>query len=294
MYYLYEYSDILNKPYEAFIFDTKKNSFPIKPHFHHYLEMIYMLSGNIFLEADGKEYYLKEGDMFLIFSNQIHAMYPSSAQDAKYAVIKYNASKLTSPASFTPNIQSILNLAKSEHARVHFHKNDPHMDLCHKLFLNCIDEMERKDIGYDINIHSYLCLNMTNIIRIWQAEGVNVYNSYEHISVKDYNIENILEYMESHLRDNLKVTDLAKICNMSYSHFARSFKALYGKSCKEYLEILKIETAAEMLRSTDLSINDISSELGYADASHFIRTFKKYKNSTPKKAAQKCWCKDSI
>ena len=284
MYYLYEYSDILNKPYEAFVFDTTKNNFPIRPHFHHYLEMIYMLSGNIFLEANGKEYYLKEGDMFFIFSNQIHAMYPTSNQCAKYAVIKYNASKLTAPASFTPGIQSILNLAKSENARVHFHNDDSHMNLCRELFLNCIDEIERKEIGYDINIHSYLCLNMINIIRIWQSEGLNINNSYKHISVKDYNIANILEYMESHLGDSLKVADLAKICNMSYSHFARSFKALYGMSCKEYLEILKIETADEMLRSTDLSINDISSELGYADASHFIRTFKKHKKITPKKA----------
>ena len=283
MYYLYEYNDLLNTPYESFIFDTTKNDFPIKPHFHHYLEMIYMLEGNIYLESDGKEHFLKEGDMFFIFSNQIHSMYQGLVKGAKYAVVKYNASKLTVPTSSTPGMQSILNLAKSENARVHFRKDDPGMDECRSLFLNCIKEMDRKEIGYDISIHAFLCLTMTYIIRIWQTEGLNIENSYKHVATNDYNIQNILEYMESHLGDNLKVADLAKKCNMSYSHFARCFKSLYGRSCKDYLEVLKIETADEMLRSTDLSINDISSELGYADASHFIRTFKKYKTTTPGK-----------
>ena len=45
MNYLYEYSDILNTPYEAFEFDTLKNDFPVRPHFHHYVEFIYMLEG---------------------------------------------------------------------------------------------------------------------------------------------------------------------------------------------------------------------------------------------------------
>lgn len=286
MYYLYEYNDILNTPFEAFICDTSKHGFPIKPHFHHYLEMIYMLEGNIILETDTTEYHLEEGDMFFIFSNQIHSMYSCSKTRARYAVVKYNASKLNVPTTFTPSIQSILNLAKSENARVHFHRSDPGMDAARIFFLKCIEEMDQKNIGYDINMHALLCLNMTNIIRIWQSEGINIDNAYKHITAKDYTIQNILEYMEANLGNNLKVADLAKICNMSYSHFARCFKDLYGRSCKEYLEILKIETADEMLRSTDLSINDISSELGYADASHFIRTFKKYKNTTPRKVSQ--------
>ena len=128
MYYLYEYNDILNTPFEAFICDTSQQGFPIKPHFHHYLEMIYMLEGNIILQADRTEHYLNEGDMFLILSNQIHSMYAGSKKRARYAVVKYNASKLNVPTSFTPSFQSILNLAKTENARMHFYKTDSGMD----------------------------------------------------------------------------------------------------------------------------------------------------------------------
>ena len=92
---------------------------------------------------------------------------------------------------------------------------------------------------------------------------------------------NITEYIDLHLDEDLKVSDLAKRCNMSYSHFAKSFREMYGRSCKEHLEMLRVEKAEEMLKFTDYSLSDIAQELGYSDSSHFIREFKKHKGVTP-------------
>ena len=59
MNYLYEYSDTLNRPFETFLFDTAVVDFPVRPHWHHYCEIIYMVSGNIVATLNEKEYYLK-------------------------------------------------------------------------------------------------------------------------------------------------------------------------------------------------------------------------------------------
>ena len=59
--------------------------------------------------------------------------------------------------------------------------------------------MDQKELGYDVNMHAMLCLNMTNIIRIWQSEGINIDNAYKNITAKNYDIQNILDYMESNL-----------------------------------------------------------------------------------------------
>ena len=42
---LFEVSDTLNMPFECFIFDTAKENFPIRPHWHYFAEIIYVLEG---------------------------------------------------------------------------------------------------------------------------------------------------------------------------------------------------------------------------------------------------------
>ncbi|NLG02985.1 MAG: helix-turn-helix transcriptional regulator, partial [Clostridia bacterium] len=71
-------------------------------------------------------------------------------------------------------------------------------------------------------------------------------------------------------------------CGMSYSYFAKNFKQLYGKSCKEYIEFIKICKADDMLLFTDFNLDYISQETGFTDCSHFIKTYKKLKGITPK------------
>ena len=40
MHNLFEYGDILNSPYEAFVFDTVIHDFPVHQHWHHYMEVL--------------------------------------------------------------------------------------------------------------------------------------------------------------------------------------------------------------------------------------------------------------
>ena len=48
----FEYSDKLNKPYEAFLFDAQTSEmFPILPHWHYFVEILYMVEGKAYVEA---------------------------------------------------------------------------------------------------------------------------------------------------------------------------------------------------------------------------------------------------
>ena len=51
----FEYSDTLNSPYEAFIFEAEHSEiFPIRSHWHYFMEIIYLIEGQAYVEA-GKE-----------------------------------------------------------------------------------------------------------------------------------------------------------------------------------------------------------------------------------------------
>ena len=141
MNYLYEYSDILNTPYEAFVFDTHKGDFPISPHFHHYVEMIYIVRGNMFASLNEKEYYLNEGQMLLFFSDNLHSMSASSIKKAVFMGIKFDAARLTVNSGFTPRIQTLLNAARGQSARVFFSEDECRDYGFEGLFAGCVEEI---------------------------------------------------------------------------------------------------------------------------------------------------------
>lgn len=62
----YEYTDRLNAPIEAFTHITNDHNFPILPHWHYFIECIYLTAGNLLVTCDENVYSLQPGD-FIFF-----------------------------------------------------------------------------------------------------------------------------------------------------------------------------------------------------------------------------------
>ena len=152
---------------------------------------------------------------------------------------------------------------------------------CETLFMNCINEVNKKSYGYDLMIQAHLYnLNM-QIVRYWQSHGFSVENEVFQTDIS-YDIDSITEYIEAHIKDSIQVSDIAQKCGMSYSCFAKKFHIIYGISCKEYIAKIRIFKVEDYLLFTDFDLNFISQETGFSDCSHMIRSFKKYRGITPK------------
>ncbi len=83
------------------------------------------------------------------------------------------------------------------------------------------------------------------------------------------------EVIELHLFSNLKLEELAKLCNLSLSTFKREFKKEFEDSPTNYINDKRLERAKELLSITDLPIREIAYELGFHDSLYFTRLFKK-------------------
>ena len=92
----------------------------------------------------------------------------------------------------------------------------------------------------------------------------------------------VTEFIDERLSSGVQVSEVAERCGMSYSYFAKKFLAVYGKTCKEYIEEMRIIKAEEFLVFTDFDLQKISSETGFSDCSHMIKSFKKLRGITPK------------
>jgi transcriptional regulator GlxA family with amidase domain len=129
-------------------------------------------------------------------------------------------------------------------------------------------------------MHASLTCLLLAMVRIWKDNGYTP--PMMATQPEDDSIETITEYIDAHSNQPLKVEDLASLCNMSYSFFAKKFRQLYGRSCKEYIEYIRVTKAEDLLLFSDYDLTYISQETGFSDCSHMIKTFRKYKNITPK------------
>jgi len=81
------------------------------------------------------------------------------------------------------------------------------------------------------------------------------------------------ELLNENLSGRIRLSELAAECDLSISHFARSFKASFGVSAHRWLVQRRIERAQELLIETHDSLADIADQAGFSDQAAFTRTF---------------------
>ncbi|MDE6851022.1 MAG: AraC family transcriptional regulator [Lachnospiraceae bacterium] len=274
---LFEYIDLLNQPYDIFITESTHCS----PHWHYYCEILYMLEGSLEIHGDGKQTILAPGDLCFIYPMQIHEIAPAGAGASRYAVLKFDIHSLHLPQVYSGNLHSFFT-KPSCHGDlcIHLTRKDLETAAVQSLVLQTVKEYENKDAFYMLQIHANLSTLLISLIR-------NAPRTADHTGTRtagEPSFYQILEYIDAHSSSPLQVQELADMCHMSYSYFAKRFRETYGRSCKEYISYVRVSKAQEYLLHTDYDLNYIAMECGFFDCSHFIRTYKKWKGVTPKQA----------
>lgn len=281
MHYLFEKQDSLNNPIECFVFDASKGVFPVKPHWHYFAEFAFMLRGSAEMGADDKVYIVNEGDFMIFHPSSVHSIFSADGGRPLYAVFKFDLGKFPSVVSYAPSPADIFRYARSKDMQVYFDALQADTMNCRSIFRDCINEINNYRYGADVMLRSQIYRLIFGIIRQWIDAGLNI-DECPVSADGAYGIENITEYIDSHLDENIKVSDIAERCHLSYSGFAAKFREQYGVSCKEYIERMRLFKAEEYLLFTDHDLSFISQQTGFSDCSHFIRSFKKYRDITPK------------
>ncbi len=282
---LFEYSDSLNAPFQTF----KGNWRTVKPHWHYFTEMVYLVKGVLYTEVDNHQYTLNPGDMIIFHPKQIHSFldFPTKTAENQddellFYGIKFDDMILSNTTPGSPKLPKLLaNITKDNTPYNLITAEELKYNPVKLFFENCIWETNNKQFGYDIKVASMISLIITELMRIWLRRGLKLSakTTFDQFSSKDFSV---LEYIDQHSAENISIEELANRCGMCYSNFAKQFKAQFGKTCKEYIEFVRICKADTLLLYTDKTLDYISQETGFTDASHFIRTYKKIRGITPK------------
>ncbi|ACQ79198.1 transcriptional regulator, AraC family [Beutenbergia cavernae DSM 12333] len=89
------------------------------------------------------------------------------------------------------------------------------------------------------------------------------------------------EYLRLHFHLPVSVPELARIAGLSTSHFAALFRAATGSGVSEYVKRLRMSRARELLLTSDRTVAEVATTVGYPDAFYFSRQFRRVAGVSP-------------
>ncbi|HUZ60048.1 MAG TPA: AraC family transcriptional regulator [Hanamia sp.] len=250
-------------------------------HFHPEMELVYVIeSFGKRIIGDAIESFA-EGDMVFIGSNLPHIWMndeifykENSRMKAKAIVLYFNKNifsqgfynmkeTLTLNSFFQNAEKGILITGKTKEVVAQKLKN---------LF-------QKKDFERIIGFFEIMdILSQSNDISFITSDG---YNAQLNHSETD-RLWEVYNHIQQNFKENISLSTIANISNLTPQSFCRMFKKRTGKSFVEYLNEARISAACKYLLDTDWSISEIAYNCGYKTVSNFNKLFKSITGSSPK------------
>lgn len=262
-------------PFRLFL---NEGSYPASHHWHDEIEIIYMIKGGVKVGVNNKTYNLKEGDILLISSGDIHYFLPEYNHSNR-VVIQFNL-------SIFDNFFSVINERKEIRPLFDRSKrlsSDWHIKVkqeMEKQINGIIEEYNCKSPGYKLALKARLYDLIVLLIRKVPIENLTSEEENKHREVLN-RLENVFQYVENNYGLEISLTDAAKQAGFSVYHFTRFFKQNTGITFIKYLNTFRITKAEWLLLNNDLSITEIAYRCGFNSVKTFNRVFKELKSLSP-------------
>lgn len=245
-------------------------------HWHEHLEFLFVESGEAIFECGSTPINAKPGDLIVVNSNELHYGVSVTSKLVYYVLIadisllhsgSLDAAETKFIAPITQNRILLRNLIRGDQKTI---------SCMHDL----IDELQRRDFGYELAIKSELYRLMTLLLR-GHVATVLTKDEYAERMKNVERFEPVFRYIAEHYMDELSVDLLCGIAGLSRYHFSRLFKELTGRTVTEYITAARLDKADHLLRNTPLTVTEVAAASGFNDIYYFSRTFKKHKKVSP-------------
>ncbi len=98
---------------------------------------------------------------------------------------------------------------------------------------------------------------------------------------QDEAIAYVQSWLMKHYAEEVSSAALATMSGLSERNFHRRFKRAAGQTPHQYLLQIRVDNARELLRHSNLPVEDIAAQVGYGDTSYFCKLFRKHSGQTP-------------
>lgn len=226
-------------------------------HLHQHVEIVYVFSGGQHMNIDGQEYEIFPGEAAVIFPDTVHNYYRTETRPTDEVIV------ICSPNLFMgmfpdmtdtkPTSPIITNL--SEITKLAFKEISMSSSLS-------------ENIGWSLVIMSHLM----HQIKLEQNQHIPV----ENLTKK------IIQYISDNFQQDITLDNIADEFSVSKFYVSHIFSRKMKMNFRSYLAHLRTGHAANLIRTTDDTITNISSHSGFGSQRTFNRAFKEIYNLTPR------------
>ena len=146
------------------------------------------------------------------------------------------------------------------------------------LIRSIMEEYREKNPYYKQAVKGYLRAFVAELLRL--NEDMSSSLTLEEKRLNSY-IERSVNYIAEHFAEEIKMSDVAGECGLSESHFRRIFEESMSMKPLDYLNMIRIDKACELMQTTDYAMEEVGFRVGYQTPSTFNRNFKKLTSKTP-------------
>ena len=246
-----------------------------------------VLSGEGELSYEEQTYQLSEGDCVFIDCRKAYShstgYSDGEGSDDHTTVDSHVASVENKNANlwslqwchfYAPSLPAVYEKYKERGGCPVFHPEDikPFTDLLTELY----DLASSSDYIRDMRINEKLGILLTLLMeQSWHPESVT-------ISRKRLELAAVKEYLDEHYTEKIALDNLAEHFFINKFYLSKIFRETYGTTVNNYLISKRITRAKQLLRFTDMTVDEVGAAVGMGDANYFSRMFRKVEGTSPR------------
>ena len=241
-------------------------------HWHNSIEILYVLRGSININIDTDSFELLEKELEIINVDEAHRIY--SEKDNKVLIFHID------PYFFEKYYKDINNIFFYTNSTDDGAQEGEEYDLLRTFLAKLLCECVQKIDDFDKEIESILVDLLYHLINNFH------YLTYEKEELKEKTEQlaryhRISKYIFNNYDSNITLQEIAKKEFLSPHYLSHEIKYATGYSFTDLVNLTRVEESVKLLLDSDLSISDISDEVGFSHVRYLNKNFKNYYGCTP-------------
>lgn len=248
-------------------------------HSHDFIELVYFDSGPGIHEIDGSEYEVDKGDLFLINPHIFHCYHALNQEEELHVFnclfsVDFMLGLTEENENLIDGIFGLLiNGITFDEGKPYLHARETHEFNFRNMFYAMDYESNQHPIGYKSMLQAQLTMILIHMFRQQQEKPCSVFQTGL--------VNEVIQFINLHVDEKITVKELAKQVFISPVYLSRLFKKATNQNILQFIQDQKIKRVCELLKTTDMSIDQIIESVGYTDKKFFYRIFYNKMNQTP-------------
>jgi AraC-like DNA-binding protein len=255
-------------------------------------EYMYCRKGKAYINIEGREYKILPGTLILIKPDREHSIWIDDKDPADILWVHFDY-------IYRKDVYRLNSMVKSDNSilyhkflpRKSFIRPEPKLDnsftfpevlqivdkkAMDNIFTVIVKSFEEREVLYELECKARL-IELYKIV-IQQCTMKNkIMKTFDRTQA----VDSVIKYIQANYHRKISMHELSEITGYNGDYLGKIFKKKTGSTLIQYITLIRIENAQQLLKQTDLSITNIAEMTGFCDVYHLSHSMKKQKGVSP-------------